>query len=90
MMHISYLFSIDKQAMDKKMHTVFTRLLNTAGRSTVTNKHRPQIMITVSPYQMSAAFIRELQEETPHNLFAIYTIQTITILSQQKKRDITT
>ena len=86
MMHISYLFSIDKQAMDKKMHTV---LLNTAGRSTVTNKHRPRIMITVSPYQMSAAFIRELQEETPHNLFAIYTIQTITFLSQQKKRDIT-
>lgn len=72
------------------MHTVFTRLLNTAGRSTVTNKHRLQIMITVSPYQMSAAFIRELQEETPQNLFAIYTIQTITILSQQKKRDITT
>ena len=47
-------------------------------------------MITVSPYQMSTAFIRELQEETPHNLFAIYTIQTVTILSQQKKRDITT
>ena len=37
---------------------------------------------------MSAALIRELQEETPHNLIAIYTIQTITILSQQKKRDI--
>ena len=44
-------------------------------------------MITVSPYQMSVALIRELQEETLHNLFAIYTIQ---ILSQQKKRDITT
>ena len=37
---------------------------------------------------MSAALIRELQEEIPHNLIAIYTIQTITILSQQKKRDI--
>ena len=62
------------------MHTVFNRL-NTAGGSTITNKHRPQIMTTVSPYQMRAAFIRELQEENPHNLFAVYTIQTMVVFT---------
>ena len=72
------------------MHSVFT-LLNTAGRSTITNKLRPRITINVSPDQKSMALIQELPEETPLNLFASYTIQTITIiLPYQKKRDIRT